>query len=88
MICYQIHNYSLQSLHIYDIISWRENIVFSRVLMNFVQEKTVKKIKGKIVGPIIHCSPVLTRTLSKDANTKGMKCVCLEIIEIIFLCYQ
>ena len=39
----------------------RENPVFSRVLMKSDKEKTVEKIKGKIVGPIIHCSPVLTR---------------------------
>ena len=35
----------------------RENPVFSRVLMEFVRKK-----EQKIVGPNIHCSPVLTRT--------------------------
>ena len=45
----------------------RENPVFSRVLMDFIQGKSVEKIRGKIVGPKIHCSPDLTRgTAKKD----------------------
>ena len=46
--------------NIYIYYRERENPVFSRVPKNFVQRKQLKN-KEKLVGPIIHCSPVLTR---------------------------
>ena len=46
----------------------RKNLVFSRVLRKSAKGKTVEKNRAKIVGPIIHCSPDLTKPIVMSKN--------------------